>query len=304
MVGTHALFSRNVQYKKLQLAIIDEQHRFGVAQRESIIDKGRVTFGSRAHTPDVLMMSATPIPQTLALTAFGDLDVSVIKSMPAGRKPVKTLLTVMGNERNVYEAVRKEINAGHQAYFVYPRIGEDEERDDRSLKSAEEMYEFLSKKVYPGTRCALIHGKVPEDEQKKILEEFREGKIQILVATTVVEVGVDVGNATCIAIEHADRFGLAELHQLRGRVGRSSLQSYCFLIYGKNITEEGKARLKALHESNDGFYIAEQDLKLRGPGEISGTSQSGYLSLAIADLARDKEILKIARYDAFNYLKE
>lgn len=304
VVGTHALFSRNVQYKKLQLAIIDEQHRFGVAQRESIIDKGRVTFGSRAHTPDVLMMSATPIPQTLALTAFGDLDVSVIKSMPAGRKPVKTLLTVMGNERNVYEAVRKEINAGHQAYFVYPRIGEDEERDDRSLKSAEEMYEFLSKRVYPGTRCALIHGKVPEDEQKKILEEFREGKIQILVATTVVEVGVDVGNATCIAIEHADRFGLAELHQLRGRVGRSSLQSYCFLIYGKNITEEGKARLKALHESNDGFYIAEQDLKLRGPGEISGTSQSGYLSLAIADLARDKEILKIARYDAFNYLKE
>lgn len=304
VIGTHALFSRNVSYKKLQLAIIDEQHRFGVAQRESIIDKGRVSFGATAHTPDVLMMSATPIPQTLALTAFGDLDVSLIKTMPKGRKPVKTLLTVMGNERNVYEAVRKELNAGHQAYFVYPRIGEETEDsdNDKSLKAAEEMYDFLSNQVYPGITCALIHGKVTEEEQKKILEDFSKGKTKVLIATTVVEVGVDVGNATCIIVEHADHFGLAELHQLRGRVGRSDLQSYCFLIYGKNITEEGKARLKALHESTDGFYIAEQDLKLRGPGEISGTSQSGYLTLAIADLARDKEILKIARYDAFKQL--
>ena len=304
VIGTHALFSRNVSYKKLQFAIIDEQHRFGVAQRESIIDKGRVSFGATAHTPDVLMMSATPIPQTLALTAFGDLDVSLIKTMPKGRKPVKTLLTVMGNERNVYEAVRKELNAGHQAYFVYPRIGEETEDsdNDKSLKAAEEMYDFLSNQVYPGITCALIHGKVTEEEQKKILEDFSKGKTKVLIATTVVEVGVDVGNATCIVVEHADHFGLAELHQLRGRVGRSDLQSYCFLIYGKNITEEGKARLKALHESTDGFYIAEQDLKLRGPGEISGTSQSGYLTLAIADLARDKEILKIARYDAFKQL--
>lgn len=304
VIGTHALFSRNVSYKKLQLAIIDEQHRFGVAQRESIIDKGRVSFGATAHTPDVLMMSATPIPQTLALTAFGDLDVSLIKTMPKGRKTVKTLLTVMGNERNVYEAVRKELNAGHQAYFVYPRIGEETEDsdNDKSLKAAEEMYDFLSNQVYPGITCALIHGKITEEEQKKILEDFSKGKTKVLIATTVVEVGVDVGNATCIVVEHADHFGLAELHQLRGRVGRSDLQSYCFLIYGKNITEEGKARLKALHESTDGFYIAEQDLKLRGPGEISGTSQSGYLTLAIADLARDKEILKIARFDAFKQL--
>lgn len=304
VIGTHALFSRNVFYKKLQLAVIDEQHRFGVAQRESIIDKGRVSFGSTAHTPAVLMMSATPIPQTLALTAFGDLDVSVIKTMPQGRKPVKTLLTVMGNEKNVYEAVRKELMAGHQAYFVYPRIGEEtEENNDKSLKAAEEMYKFLSSQVYPGIKCALIHGKVMEEEQKDILDRFSKGEIRILVATTVVEVGVDVENATCIVIEHADRFGLAELHQLRGRVGRSSLQSFCFLIYGKNISEVGKARLKALHESTDGFYIAEQDLKLRGPGEISGTSQSGYLPLAIADLARDKEILKLARYDAFMQLR-
>lgn len=305
VIGTHALFSRNIQYKKLQLAIIDEQHRFGVTQRESIIDKGRVTFGGKAHTPDVLMMSATPIPQTLALTAFGDLDSSIIKSMPSGRKPVKTLLTLMGNEWKVYEAVRKELAAGHQAYFVYPRIGNDTEgsTDDKSLKSAETMFEFLSTQVYPETSCALIHGKVSEEQQKTILEDFRDGKIKILVATTVVEVGVDVGNATCIVIEHADIFGLAELHQLRGRVGRSSLQSFCFLVYGKNLTEIGKERLRALHESNDGFYIAEQDLKLRGPGEVSGTSQSGYLSLAIADLARDKEILKIARYDAFLQLK-
>ncbi|MCQ2240768.1 ATP-dependent DNA helicase RecG [Treponema sp.] len=305
VIGTHALFSRNVSYKKLQLAIIDEQHRFGVAQRESIIDKGRVTFGATAHTPDVLMMSATPIPQTLALTAFGDLDVSIIKTMPEGRKPVRTLLTVMGNERNVYEAVRKELNTGHQAYFVYPRIGDDTEEtdNDRSLKAAEEMFDFLSREVYPGVSCALIHGKVSEDDQKKILEDFSQGKIKILIATTVVEVGVDVGNATCMVIEHADRFGLAELHQLRGRVGRSSLQSFCFLIYGKNITDVGKARLKALHESTDGFYIAEEDLKLRGPGEISGTSQSGYLTLSIADLARDKEILKEARYDAFMQLR-
>lgn len=305
VIGTHALFSCNISYKKLQLAIIDEQHRFGVAQRESIIDKGRVTFGSIAHTPDVLMMSATPIPQSLALTAFGDLDISVIKTMPQGRKPIKTLLTVMGNEKNVYEAVRKELNAGHQAYFVYPRIGEETEDtiNDKSLKSAEEMFNFLSTQVYPGISCAIIHGKITEDEQKKILENFNAGKIKILIATTVVEVGVDVANATCIVIEHADRFGLAELHQLRGRVGRSNLQSFCFLIYGKNISENGKTRLKALHESTDGFYIAEQDLKLRGPGEITGTSQSGYLTLTIADLARDKELLEMARYDAFMQLR-
>ena len=317
VVGTHALFSSQVHYKKLGLAVIDEQHRFGVAQRESIIAKGRISKGKFAHTPDLLMMSATPIPQTLALTVFGDLDVSVIKTMPEGRKPVRTYLSVMGNERNVYEAVRKELEKGHQAYFVYPRIGEEEledkeknasfrenEESSSGLKSAQDMFNFLSKEVYPQYKCSIIHGKIEEEEQKKILEDFQKGNTQLLVATTVVEVGVDVPNASCIVIEHADRFGLAELHQLRGRVGRSSLQSYCFLIYSKNISQSGKERLKALHESNDGFFIAEEDLRLRGGGELLGTAQSGYLSLGLADLERDKEILKIARYDAFKNLEK
>ena len=309
VIGTHALFARDVVYKKLCLAVIDEQHRFGVAQRDSIVAKGRVSTGEGekvlSHSPDLLMMSATPIPQTLALTVFGDLDVSTIKSMPSGRKPVRTYLTVMGHESNVYEAVRKELEAGHQAYFVYPRISEGEAGDDESgdsLKSAEMMFEFLSKEVYPRHRCAMIHGKVDEEGQHQILSDFREGKVQLLVATTVVEVGVDVPNATCIVIEHADRFGLSELHQLRGRVGRGDAQSFCFLIYGKDITEDGKQRMKALHESTDGFKIAEADLKLRGPGEILGTEQSGYLSLGLADLVRDKELLALARADAFREL--
>jgi ATP-dependent DNA helicase RecG len=325
VLGTHALFSSSVQYKNLQLAVIDEQHRFGVAQRESIVAKGRTGSGGFFHTPDVLMMSATPIPQTLALSVFGDLDVSTIRTMPQGRRAIKTYLSVMGHERNAYEAVRKELEAGHQAYFVYPRISEfagtaaesaeesssagdgaaaQDSQGSSGLKSAEEMHAYLSGQIYPGYSCALIHSKIEEEEQHRILDDFRAGKIQVLVATTVVEVGVDVPNATCIVIEHADRFGLAELHQLRGRVGRGSLQSYCFLIYGKDITETGIARMKALHESTDGFVIAEEDLKLRGPGEVSGTAQSGYLSLGIADLSRDKDLLSLARYDAFTHIRK
>ncbi|MBO5606573.1 MAG: ATP-dependent DNA helicase RecG [Treponema sp.] len=312
VIGTHALFSSSVQYKNLQLAVIDEQHRFGVTQRESIIAKGRISEGAMSHSPDVLMMSATPIPQTLALTVFGDLDISTIRTMPRGRKTVKTYLSVMGHETNAYEAVRKELEAGHQAYFVYPRISESPDQgtdaglqfSDPALKSAEEMFSFLSEKIYPSFKCALIHSKIEEDEQNRILHDFRDNKIQILVATTVVEVGVDVPNATCIVIEHADRFGLAELHQLRGRVGRGDAQSFCFLIYGKNITEDGKQRMKALHESTDGFAIAEEDLRLRGPGQVTGTMQSGYLALGIADLARDKQLLIQARYDAFTRIRK
>lgn len=226
--------------------------------------------------------------------------------MPTGRKPVITYLSKEGNERNAYEAVRKELALGHQAYFVYPAIDASTSPGDSDsgqgsgvLKSAEEMYNFLQSQVYPNYKCALIHSKVDEDEQNRILQDFRDNKIQVLVATTVVEVGVDVPNATCMVIEQADRFGLAALHQLRGRVGRGSSQSYCFLIYRANITENGIERMKALHETTDGFKIAEEDLRLRGPGEITGTAQSGELEFKIANLARDEKIMMEARKDAF-----
>lgn len=309
VAGTHALFSQSVQYKNLRLAVIDEQHRFGVVQRNAIIDKGRNSLdqqerakqGLMPASPDILLMSATPIPQTLAHTVYGDLDVSVIKTMPAGRKPVQTHLTREGNEARVYEAVRAELQAGHQAYFVYPLI----ENADMSkpLKSAEQAFDFLSKQVYPGFTCALIHSKVEEEEQNRILEEFRTGRIQVLIATSVVEVGVDVPNATCMVIEHAERFGLAALHQLRGRVGRGAEQSHCFLIYSENLTELGKKRLKVLHESTDGFYIAEEDLKLRGPGDVNGIQQSGYFTLGIADPVKDTALLELARQDVLELQK-
>ena len=255
-------------------------------QRGAIVEKGRTSRAPRLREPALLMMSATPIPQTLALTVFGDLDVLTIRTMPRGRKPITTYLVRQGNERNAYEAVRKELLAGRQAYFVYPAIernlagaGEGEDvgagGQKTALKSAEESFSFLSEQVYPGFSAALIHSRVDEEAQSRILSDFHAGKIQILVATTVVEVGVDVPNATCMVIEQADRFGLAALHQLRGRVGRGSEQSYCFLVYSKNLTETGVARMKILRESTDGFKIAEEDLRLRGPGEITGTAQSG-----------------------------
>ena len=345
VIGTHALFSEAVQYNDLQLAVIDEQHRFGVLQRQAIIEKGRKIAGTSSYTLHLLMMSATPIPQTLALTAFGDLDVSLLRTQPEGRKAVKTYLVREGNEANAYEAVRKELKAGHQAYFVYPAIesdgrqtdGEDGNGDNMesvgsahvrsgaeatsakrtrnaqfpllyakeksAAKAAEEMFAFLSERVYPEFECALIHSRIDEDEQVRILHDFQKGRIQVLAATTVIEVGVDVPNATCIVIEQADRFGLAQLHQLRGRVGRGDAQSYCFLIYGKNITETGIERMKVLRESTDGFFIAERDLKLRGPGEVTGTAQSGDLELGIADIRRDGEILVEARNDAFEYMR-
>ncbi|MBM7022077.1 ATP-dependent DNA helicase RecG [Treponema sp. Marseille-Q4523] len=347
VIGTHALFSEAVQYNDLQLAVIDEQHRFGVLQRQAIIEKGRKIAGTSSYTLHLLMMSATPIPQTLALTAFGDLDVSLLRTQPEGRKAVKTYLVREGNEANAYEAVRKELEAGHQAYFVYPAIesdgrqtdGEDGNGDNMesvetaharseadaktagakrtrnaqfpllyakeksAAKAAEEMFAFLSERVYSEFECALIHSRIDEDEQVRILRDFQKGRIQVLAATTVIEVGVDVPNATCIVIEQADRFGLAQLHQLRGRVGRGDAQSYCFLIYGKNITETGIERMKVLRENTDGFFIAERDLKLRGPGEVTGTAQSGDLELGIADIRRDGEILVEARNDAFEYMR-
>jgi len=290
VVGTHALFSKDVEYKNLKLVVIDEQHRFGVTQRSLIMTKG--------EEAGLLMMSATPIPRTLALTVFGDMDVSVIRDMPPGRKPVHTHLTKQSNEKKVYDFVRKELEQGRQAYFVYPLIEGAEE-----IKDAVSMADRLSKEIFPKYKTALIHSKLPEDEKKQTMDDFRSGKINILAATSVVEVGVDVPNATCMVIEHAERFGLSSLHQLRGRVGRGQDQSYCFLIYSDMLTEDGKKRLMVMLENCDGFVIAEEDLKIRGPGQIAGIEQSGYLVLGIANPIRDIEQLQCARKDAFSILE-
>lgn len=300
VIGTHALFSNGVSYRNLRLAIIDEQHRFGVRQRSAIIEKGTESNPGR-KAPHMLMMSATPIPRTLALSVFGDLDVSVIRTMPPGRKSIITHLAAQGNEAKVYDFVRNELDRGHQAYFVYPLI---DASDAVSLKSAEDMFVNLRDRIFPGVQTGLIHSRIPEDEQRDLMGKFREGTVRILVATSVVEVGVDVANATCMVIEHAERFGLSALHQLRGRVGRSELQSWCFLVYAKNLTEDGKSRLRVMHETTDGFAIAEEDLKIRGPGDITGIQQSGYMAFTLADPIRDQDILVEAREAAFAYLLE
>lgn len=302
IIGTHALFSKQIVYNDLQLAIIDEQHRFGVVQRESIIAKGRTVSDKNINLePHLLMMSATPIPQSLALTVFGDLDISVIKSMPEGRLPVKTHLIKEENEWKAFEAVRSELKRGHQAYFVYPAI--DSENFNTELKSAEIEFQKLKNEIFSEFKCGLIHSKLPQEEQEETLKKFSNNQIQVLLATTVIEVGLDVPSATCIVIEQADRFGLAQLHQLRGRVGRGKLQSYCFLIYSDKITKTGIERMKILYETTDGFIIANNDLKLRGPGEITGTVQAGLLSLGLSDIVRDKEILLKAREDAIIFMQ-
>ena len=295
IIGTHALFSAQTLYKNLRMVVIDEQHRFGVLQRSAIIQKG---IDSAKKAPHFLMMSATPIPRTLALSMFGDLDISVIKTMPPGRKPVITYVAPESKAEKVYYFIGQDILAGKQAYFVYPII---EDSETLSLKSAEDMFAELTRD-FPHHRLALLHSKVPEDEARAIMQEFRSGAIHILVATSVIEVGVDVPNATCMVIEHADRFGLSALHQLRGRIGRGSEQSYCFLLYGKNITETGMARLKVMASTTDGFVIAEEDLKLRGPGDIGGVEQSGYCGFELADPIRDFALLEKARIAAFEML--
>ena len=284
LIGTHALFSRDVEYRNLRYVIIDEQHRFGVEQRRALLEKG--------IDPDVLLMTATPIPRTLALTVFGNLNVSTIKTMPKGRLPVITYLVDGPKRDKMYEAVGVEMKRGHQAYFVYPRI-DDEGNSD--LRDVQTMYEFLSTKKYPEFRGTLIHSRLPEDEKIRILNDFSAGKLDFLVSTSVVEVGIDVPNATCMVVEHSENFGLSALHQLRGRVGRSSLQSWCFLAYEDTITEDGKKRLSVLRRTNDGFEIAEEDLKIRGPGELSGLRQSGFLHLKYADLEKDVSMMSMAR---------
>ncbi|MCS7199068.1 MAG: ATP-dependent DNA helicase RecG [Caldimicrobium sp.] len=296
VIGTHALFQENVDFKKLGLVIIDEQHRFGVLQRAALRAK------AKGAVPDTLVMTATPIPRTLALTVYGDLDVSIIDEMPQGRKPIKTTLFFESNKTMAYEALRQEIKKGHQAYVVLPLI---EESETLELKSVLSYGEELQKKIFPEFRVGILHGKMSSIEKDNVMQAFKRGEIDILVSTTVVEVGVDVPNATVMLIEHAERFGLSQLHQLRGRVGRSDKQSYCFLI-GYNLSPESEAyrRLKILCNTTDGFKIAEEDLKIRGPGELLGTQQSGFLELKRADPVQDVDLLFKARDLAFELINE
>jgi ATP-dependent DNA helicase RecG len=286
VVGTHALLEADVEFKKLGLGIVDEQHRFGVEQRQKLMEKG-------SH-PDVLVMTATPIPRTLALTVYGDLDVSVIDEMPPGRKPIVTRHVTEDRIEQVYSFLKKQIDLGRQAYVVYPVI---EESETQAMKAAQKMHEHLSRIVFPETRVGLLHGKLPSEEKESAMEKFQRGETQILVATTVIEVGVDVPNATMMVIEQAERFGLAQMHQLRGRVGRGGEQSYCILVTGK-LNDTGRERIRTLVESSDGFYIAEMDMKLRGPGEFFGTKQSGVPALQIGNILRDADVLEIARNEA------
>ena len=291
VVGTHALIEDNVAFSRLGLVAIDEQHRFGVLQRKRLIDKA----ASHGHAPHVLVLTATPIPRTLSLTLYGDLDVSILDELPPGRTPIETHLTSEPHLSGVWGGVRREVEAGHQAYVVYPVI----EESKLELKAAAEEYERLSKQVFPKLRLGLLHGRLSSEEKDDVMQRFRKNEVQILVATTVVEVGVDVPNATVMVIEHAERFGLSQLHQLRGRIGRGAQKSHCVLVGPVRMTDEARARLETMVRTSDGFEIAETDLELRGPGEFFGTRQSGDLGFQIANPLRDREILELARREAF-----
>ncbi len=290
VVGTHALIQDAVQFKKLGLAIIDEQHRFGVMQRAEIRRRGM--------NPDVLVVTATPIPRSLAMTVYGDLEVSIIDELPPGRTPIST--HVRGDERRekIYQFIRDEIKKGRQAYVVYPIIEESEKLD---LRNATEMYNNLRTEVFPEFKVGLLHGKMKPAEKEEVMQAFTKNKMNILVATTVIEVGVDVPNASVMLIEHAERFGLSQLHQLRGRVGRGAAESFCILLAQYTKTKEARERLKIMEETTDGFKIAEKDLEIRGPGEVMGTRQSGIPAFRIANIVRDQKILETARREA-NYM--
>lgn len=292
LVGTHALIQEGVEFHKLGLAVIDEQHRFGVMQRAELRRRG--------VNPDVLVVTATPIPRSLAMTVYGDLEVSIIDELPPGRTPVKTF--VRGDDRRdkIYEFIREQISAGRQAYVVYPIIEESEKLD---LRNATEMYENLRQEIFPEYKIGLLHGKMKPTEKEEVMKAFTANETQILVATTVIEVGVDVPNASVMLIEHAERFGLSQLHQLRGRVGRGAAESVCILLAQFSKTKEAQERLKIMEQTTDGFKIAEKDLEIRGPGEVMGTRQSGLPEFRIANIVRDQKILEMARREA-NYMLE
>jgi ATP-dependent DNA helicase RecG len=291
IIGTHALIQERIRYRKLGLVVIDEQHKFGVLQRALLRKKGA--------DPDVLVMTATPIPRSLALTLYGDLDYSVIDALPPGRKPVHTVWRDAGNREEIFGVLRKEIGLGRQAYVVYPSIAESETADLKSAVRGKEAFE----KKFPEFRIGLLHGRMKPEERERVMDLFKSREIDILISTTVIEVGVDVPNATVMLIVHAERFGLSQLHQLRGRVGRGTDRACCILIAYPPLGEEARRRLAVMGETNDGFRIAEEDLAIRGPGTFLGTRQTGHPDLRNADIVKDAEILESARCEAFALLE-
>jgi ATP-dependent DNA helicase RecG len=293
IVGTHALVQDTVAFHKLGLVVIDEQHRFGVEQRARLRLKGL--------QPDVLLMTATPIPRTLALTDYSELDVSKITDLPPGRTPVRTAVTPESRRDDVYQMMRRQIDAGRQAYVIYPLVEESEKMD---LKSATEMAEHLQAEVFPALRVALLHGRMKQEAKDAVMQAFVAGRVDVLVSTTVVEVGVDVPNASVMVVEHAERFGLSQLHQLRGRVGRGQWESHCVLLYQAPWSDDARERLNAMAATNDGFVIAERDLELRGPGDVFGTRQSGLPALRTGDLVRDRDIMEAAHREARRLVEE
>ncbi len=299
-IGTHALIEQKVEFARLGLVIVDEQHRFGVMQRMKLMKKPD-NSGEIPAEPDVLVMTATPIPRTLALTLYGDLDVSILDELPPGRTPITTHKYLESQAGEVWDMVRAEVALGHQAYVVYPvidaRSGENEEGESE-LKAATQMYDTLRRKLMPNLRIGLLHGRLDADIKDAVMQSFQRHEIDVLVATTVIEVGVDVPNASIMVIEHADRFGLSQLHQLRGRIGRGAAKSHCVLMASAKMTEEGERRIEAMLRTTDGFQIAETDLQIRGPGEFFGTKQAGMPSFRVANLLRDVELLQVARREA------
>jgi ATP-dependent DNA helicase RecG len=287
VIGTHALVQEGVRFRRLGLCVIDEQHRFGVAQRARLRAKG--------EQPDMLVMTATPIPRTLSLTVYGDLDVSVLDELPPGRRPVKTVARTDERRTQIYQFLREQVAEGRQVYIVYPLVEESEAVD---LKAATDMAQHLQRDVFPDLTVGLLHGRLGVEDKDAMMARFKAGEIHVLVSTTVIEVGIDVPNASVMLIEHAERFGLSQLHQLRGRVGRGPFRSYCILLHGRRPSEDAQRRLQALVDTNDGFRIAEVDLELRGPGEFFGTRQSGLPEFRVADLLRDAALLEDARAEA------